>query len=269
MINEALAVFLSLYPWNLGVGGYYTVGEYSTARTYRSQKAMISMDRRSKDLFVLDYEHLSIEDDLSTYKQDNVLIRNLFWIKPEFRIGNIAGYIQSNSTEEGWLLGAQLEGDLPWFGYSMAYSYSEFQGWESMSTYWDITTYPITQWSVGISKKLGPVIVRTQAVTQNTWGVNYWKCSGKVIANLLKNIYVTLYGETGESRYALDPYLLVLDNNPDILHQSYGLYAVYQVHTNISLSCEALRKEYSPIFEYTGSTDYHVQYLVFGIQLRL
>jgi len=269
MIGEGALLFLSLYPWNLGISGIYTLGDYSTDRHYGSEKVFVSVDRRRKDMLVAGYEHLTITDDFGTYRQDNLLFRGVFWLRPEFRLGSVAGISQSNSVSEGWLIGAQVEGDLPWLGYSVDYTYLEFQGWEPQPDYWVITEFPITQWTFGISQEYGPMLVREVASAQRTMGNDYLKVTGKVSCRLGDRIIATVYGESGESRYALDPYLLVLDNNPDILKLSFGLHVLFQISRNFSVSCEALRKEYTPVFQFDGSTDYHVRYLAFGLLLRL
>ena len=262
-------MFLSLYPWNLGIGGDYTVGSYSNDRTYRSGKVTMSLDRRNQDVFVAAYEHLKIDDNFGVYTQDNVLIRGSFWIKPELRLGSIAGIMQSNSIEEGWLIGAQIEGDVPWLGYSADYTFMEFQGWEPLPLYSDITEYPITQWSLGLSRKIGPAVLRVIGSTQNTMNHNYFKIAAKSKLAIGYHLAMMLYVESGESRYSLDPYLLVLDNNPDILKRTLGFYMSFRFTPNISLSFEANRKHYSPAFRFEGSSDYDVTYFVFGFLLRI
>ena len=269
MIGHGLLMLFSLYPWNLGVGGNYTVGNYSNDRNYRSERIALSLDRRNQDLFVVTYEHLKIDDNFGRYAQDNVLIRGSFWIKPEFRLGSIAGIVQSNSIEEGWLIGAQVEGDVPWFGYSADYTFMEFQGWEPLPLYWDITEYPITQWSFGLSRGLGPILFRVVGWTQNTVNHDYFKITGKSSLAIGYHLSMTIYGEWGKSRYALDPYLLVLDNNPDILKHTLGFYTSFRFTPNIYLSFETNKKYYSPAFHYEGSGDYDTTYHVFGFLLRI
>jgi len=269
MIGEGALLFLSLYPWNLGISGIYTLGDYSMDRFYRSEKVFVSMDRRRHDMIVAGYEHLTIADDLGIYRQDNLLFRGVFWLRPEFRLGSVAGVSQSNSVNEGWLIGAQAEGDLPWFGYSADYTFLEFQGWQPQQNDWIVSEFPITQWTFGISQAYGPILLREVVSAQSTRGNDYLKVTGKIACRIGDRLVGTLYGESGESRYALDPYLLVLDNNPDILNLSFGLHVSYQVVRNLSVSCEALRKEYTPVFRFDGSTDYHVRYLAFGLLLRV
>jgi hypothetical protein len=269
MISAATLSLLALYPWNLGVSGYYTIGEYSIDRTYRSEQAIVSLDRRGKDALILGYEHLAIKDDFGTYKQDNILFRNVLWLQSKFRLGSIAGLVLSNSVDEGLLLGGQLEGDLPWLGYSLDYTYLEFQGWELQSPFWVTIEHPIVQGGVGISKKISRLIVRAHIVGQRTGGNGYLLSSAKIVCDVGKDLFITVHGSIGESRYAIEPYLLVVDNNPDILKLSFGVHTFYRVTPNVSISGEALRKEYSPAFDLQWNTTYHVKYLVFGIQLRL
>ena len=267
MITEAAISLLFLYPWNINTGVNYTIGDYSTNRTYRSEKVVVSLDRRGRDTYVASYEHLTIEDDIGTYKQDNVLLRSSLWLRNEARIGMLGGYIQSNSIEEGWLLGAQIEGDLPWFGYSVDYTYEQFRRWD-LTYYWIVSDFPISQWNFGLSRKIGILHVRAEALTQNSQSTENLRWLAKATIDPGIDLAVTLYGSTGESRYAVDPYLLLIDNNPDILNQSYGVYTTYRLTPNFTLSCEALRKEYSPRYDFIGITDYHVGYLGFGIQTR-
>ena len=269
MISEVALSFLTLYPWNLGVSGYFTLGDYSTDRSYQSKQVVASLDRRGKDVLLLNYENLDIKDDIGSFTQENIIFRNVLWFRPELRLGSIAGLVQSNSIDKGWMVGGQSEGDLPWLGYSLDYTYSEFRGWEPQPVVWNIIDYPITQLGFGVSKKLNLLIVRMHVVKQRVDGNDYFLFSGKITCDIWKDLSFALHGSMGESRYALDPYILVMENNPDILKQSYGIYASYQITPNISISGEALRKEYSPAFDLRWYTKYHIRYFVFGIQLRL
>jgi hypothetical protein len=269
MISQVALSLISLYPWNFGVSGYLTLGKYSTNRNYQSKQVVVYIDRRGKDLLLLNYEHLNIKDDLGDFKQENIIFRNVLWFRPELRMGSIAGLVHSNSIDKGWIIGCQGEGDLPWLGYSIDYTYLEFQGWEPQPVVWNIIDYPITQLGFGVSRKFYSFIFRFHSTKQHISGNDYFLFSSRIICGLIKDFTFALRGSVGKSRYALDPYLLIMDNNPDILKQLYGIYIGYQVTPNISISGEALRKEYSPAFNLQNYNAYHVKYIVFGIQLRL
>jgi len=265
MILESLLTLISIYPWNAGLSVYGTSGQYSTGEEYVSKAVYFSMDRRLKDGFTVGYEDLTITTASTTYRQYNTLARDVFWIKPQLRFGGIIGHITTNQTDDGWLWGTQVEGDLPWFGYALGYTYSDYQNWQPLFT--DLNNVAdifVEQWDLSLSRWFGKHVFRTGMMYQTMDSLTYTTFSGSWVYQPTKSFFLAATYSLGESRYSIDPYTLILDNNPDILKRMFSFRAGYRFTANWSLTIVASRHNYSRIKD----PDYRADYIAFGVQVR-
>lgn len=265
MILTTLLSLISIYPWNAGISLFGTTGQYSTGEDYSSKAVYFSMDRRLKDGFTVGYEDLSITTDSTTYRQYNTLARDIFWIKPQIRFGGIVGHIVTNLTDDGWLWGTQIEGDLPWFGYALGYTHSDYQNWQPLfGNIQNTTEILIEQWDFSLSRRVSKNVFRLGLTQQSMGPDRYRTISTAWLFQPYPSTFITLHYAFGESRYAVDPYALLLDNNPDVLNRVVSLRAGYRITPNWSVNAV-----YSN-HRYTGVTDepYRVKYFAVGIQVR-
>ncbi|NOZ03278.1 MAG: hypothetical protein GXO92_01525 [FCB group bacterium] len=265
MILTALLSLISIYPWNAGVTLFGTTGQYSTGEDYLSKAVYFAMDRRLKDGFTVGYEDISIRNDSTTYRQYNTLARDIFWIKPQLRFGGIVGHIATNVTDDGWLWGTQIEGDLPWFGYALGYTHSDYQNWQPLfNNFQNTTEILIEQWDFSLSRRVRKSVFRVGLTQQSLDSDRYQTISGAWLFQPYRSTLISLNYAFGESRYAVDPYALLLDNNPDILNRVVNFRVGYRITPNWSVSAV-----YSDHL-YTGATNkaYRVRYFAAGIQVR-
>jgi hypothetical protein len=264
-LSTLLALF-TLYPWNIGVSVYQTMGDYSTGESYRSRAVYLAMDRRMKDGFVVGYEDLRIGTDTTTYRQYNVLARDVYWILPELRVGGVVGHLETNLTDDGWLWGAQAEGDLPWLGYAVGYIHSDYQNWQPVFTDLQNTTeITIDQWDLSLSRRLRNHIFRVGLLKQRMDRQRYTLWSGQWTWQPVEALILSAAYASGESRYSVDPYLLLLDNNPDVLERVVNLRAAYRLTPNWTAMVVLSQHHYRRL----ETTSYQVKYLAVGIQLRM
>ncbi len=260
ILNVVLSLF-SLYPWNMGASSYYTTGDYSNGKQSVSKTIYWSMDERQKNGFVLGYEELIISSDNGDYEQYNLLTKDMFWIKKQLRLGGLAGRMTSNDTDNGWFLGGMVEGDLKWFGYSFGLIQSNFQQWHLFSDQlaeWD--NVHIKQVNSVLSRRVGRITIflgqQYQEFQDETYTTNSFSLSGY----FYEKLGLTISGSFGESRYSIDPYLLILNNNPEILKKNLSGKLVYRINPNWYIHGSFAFHEYE--------SEQSINYSSFGIQCR-
>lgn len=290
-----------LYPWNLSLGSYYTYGEYSTGQIYQSKMGYFSMDRRWKDRFSIAVEKIKITGDDKSYNQTNFFGRDYFYIKPEISLGGIVGVFQTDTTyttdmdssnsswnverkskdeHHGWVVGVQISGDLPWLGYAASYIRSEYQyifrkadeyhydesiGEQDTTYFYDYYFYePVDQWAVHLSRRIGNHVVRLGETIQQFDTEILSTTSGGWDWTISDNFGSTLSAGFGKSRYAVEPALLLLNNNPDNLTKTASLRLSWRVLVNWRLTAVVSYQEFQPI----EHSKYHITYGAIGIQGR-
>ncbi|MBT3300221.1 MAG: hypothetical protein HOB40_01855 [Candidatus Marinimicrobia bacterium] len=267
ILSTILASIFSIYPWNMSVTGYATSGQYSDEGSSFSQAGYISMDRRSKDGFVLAYEDLTIEKDGETYRQFNWMGRDAFWIKPSLRFVGIVGHLESPSenesligSDDAWLAGGRIEGDLKWFGYSTGFIRSDYQIWFPWSLREDVWyNLLIDQFDLQLSRKIGPVVMRIGLTQEKIDDKNYTTNSMLVSGRFREKCTASFSFSQGESLYAVDPYLLIINNNAEILNQTMALRGTYKVSPNFYISGVWTQHKYVP---------FDIRYLSIGLTGR-
>ncbi|MFQ6677968.1 MAG: hypothetical protein ACE5D0_06560 [Fidelibacterota bacterium] len=260
ILNVVLSIF-SLYPWNIGASSFYTAGEYSNGSQSISKTVFWSMDERKKNGFVLGYEELIISSDNGDYEQYNLLTKDMFWIKKQLRLGGLAGRMTSNNTDNGWFLGGLVEGDFKWFGYSFGLIQSNFQQWHLFSNQlaeWDNVN--IKQYSGVISRRIRSITIFAGAQYQEFQEETYITNSISLSGFFYGKFGLTVSGSFGESRYSFDPYLLILNNNPEILKKNLSAKLLYRINPNWYIHGAFALHEY----EYEQS----INYSSIGIQCR-
>ena len=267
MTSALLLAIFSLYPWNLGVNGFYTIGNYSNNQDYVSKSIYLSLDRISRDSFTAGYEKLTIDGNFDFYEQESVIMRSVSWIKPEIRIGFLAGLVQSNSIWEGWLLGSQMEGDLPWFGYALDYSYLDLQWLDNVTL--DTLRHPATQWGLTISRFLRSHIAHFRIASCNSETRSRLMYSSGIRISLRSGTYLDSGIRWNEGRFYLDPYLLLVDNNADVLKRSYKMKLTHRMFTNLSATVGWSMNYYTSVVQSIYFDDYHVQYWTAGLLFRI
>ena len=259
ILATILSSLFTIYPWNVGGSVYGTSGEYSDGGSRHSTSAYFSMDRRSKDGFVIGYEDLMIKKDDETYRQFNWVGRDIFWIKPSLRLVGLIGHLQSSNSDDAWLGGGKIEGDLPWLKYSAGYVRSDYQLWLPYSLRDAWKNIIIDQVEIQISRKLGPIVMRLGAINQ-TMGDTFYSMNHVALVGKIKNkITGSFLFSAGESLYAVDTDLLIINNNPEILTQSMAIRATYKLNPNIYISGIWAQHKYNP---------YDIQYLSIGLSGR-
>lgn len=257
-----LSSLFSIYPWNLTTSTYLTQGEYSNGNTSISKSGYISMDRRGKDGFVIGYEDLLLKIDSVEYRQFNWMARDIFWIKPSIRLAGIAGHIETNNKDYAWISGVQIEGDLPWFGYSHSYIRSDYQNFQYINPYTLDESWiqnKIDQIDFHLSKKFKYFTTRIGLIRQQIEGINYSTTQLSLSGAIMKKLTYSLLFSQGENVYAIDPYLLIINNNPEILTQSISIKSSYKINPNLYLSGVWTTQSYK---------NFEVDYLSIGITGR-
>ncbi len=289
----------ALYPWNLGTSAYYTYGKYSDGKQYRSYAGYVSMDRRWRDRFAISYEDLKVTTDSTVYRQYNVLGRDFFWIKTGFRIGGIVGFFDSNigldtmfvnslsqekQTEthlNGWIAGTQITGDLRRFGYAVSYIHSEYFNVEHVT---DIRNYPerfslndttyyydeiseifVNQYTGIIGKKFGDHIFRLGGMVQQVNDDYMYSAIGTWLWQPTDPLSISASLNIGESRFSVDPYALVINNNPDVLRDLSNINITYRINTNWHLIGVYSFHRYETLED---DKPYHSNFFTIGFQGR-
>ena len=259
ILAALLSSIFSIYPWNIGGSVYNTTGTYSDGGSSISKAGYFSMDRRQKDGFVIGYEDLIIEKDDDTYRQFNWMGRDVFWIKPSLRLVGLVGHLSSSNNDDAWLGGVQAEGDLPWFGYSTGFIRSDYQFWIPYALLDAWENVIIDQYDFQFSKKWGPIITRIGMLNQIMGDDTYSMKQLTITGTIKEKISGSFSFSSGESLYAVDTYLLVINNNPEILTQSMSLRGTYKFTPNLYLSSIWTQQTYDP---------YTIQYVSVGVTGR-
>lgn len=259
ILAALLSSFFTIYPWNIGGSIYNTTGTYTDGGSSVSKAGYFSMDRRSKDGFVIGYEDLLIEKDNDTYRQFNWMGRDVFWIKPSLRFIGLVGHLSSSNSDDAWIAGVQAEGDLPWLGYSFGFIRSDYQLWNPYALFDTWENLLIDQYDFHLSRKLGPVVARLGTMNQKVDDNNYSMIQLTITGNIIDKITGSVSYSSGESLYAVDPYLLVINNNPEILNESMAIRSTYKLNPNFYISGIWTQHKYDL---------YNIQYLSVGLTGR-
>ncbi len=210
--------------------------------------------------------------------------------------GNNIFSIAEDSYEDyhhGWVAGILLLGDFPWFGYSLSALQSQYNYYSDLQyniiyppdstgfipypgdtlsgNYQYYARQDITQLSYTLSKQLGSHIVSlgqlflsiNDELLQSFHGSWRWWPAPALELNLNAAI--------GKSRYTIDPDLLILNNNPDILRRLAGLKLSYRFATNWTITGLLSHHKYDVVdleFDQVENTSYTVDYFSMGIQGR-
>ncbi|MBC8196939.1 MAG: hypothetical protein H8E60_03535 [Candidatus Marinimicrobia bacterium] len=257
-----LSSLFSIYPWNLTTSTYLTQGEYSNGNTSISKSGYISMDRRGKDGFIIGYRDLLVKTENGDYRQFNWMARDIFWIKPSIRLAGIAGHIETNNKDYAWISGVQIEGDLPWFGYSHSYIRSDYQNYQFTNEYsynkeW--VKNEVEQIDFHLSKKFKYFTTRIGLIRQQIESINYYITQLSISGKIKKKLSYSLLFSQGENKYAIDPYLLIINNNPEILTQSMSIKGSYKINPNLYIS---------GVWTIQSYENFEVDYLSIGITGR-
>ncbi len=252
----------SIYPWNIGSSVYYTVGDYSNGTQSVSKSVYWSMDERKKTSFVVGYEELVISNDATgEYKQYNLLTKDVFWFKNQLRFVGLGGRITSNYEDNGWFLGGMAEGDLKWFGYSFGLIQSNFQQWRAFSNLgFEWENVDIHQFNGVLSRRIGSVTFYVGEQYQEFQNDIYRTHSISLSGYFFEKIGITMSGSFGESRYSIDPYSLILNNNPEILTKNISGKLTYRINPNWYIHAVFAQHKYD--------TNQSINYSSVGIQCR-
>ncbi len=297
---------INLYPWNITSSVFYTAGQYSTGTDYRSVAGYFSMDRKWQDRFTVSLEQITITDPTAEYRQQNILGRDFFYIRPWLVLGGIAGWFQVDPLKEdlpdedfylsgstnpdgtnfrsvyyensGWITGFQITGDLPRFGYAVSYIaswYDFIERYENHVVFFndmpDLTfrtrsLYPLDfdQLSLTFSRMVGKHIFRLGGTLQNFTDTRYQSVHGIWEWSPVENVYSTLSMGAGDSRYTVEPFALLINNNPDILkgYLSWNLTVRASTHWYLVGSVSTHR------YKQTEGITYHAEYAALGIRFR-
>ncbi len=267
MILSLLFSWLSLYPWNVGVSTYFTQGNYTDGRKYVSQAGYFSMDRRLKDGFTLGYEEITIKDSSYVYQQYNTVARSVFWIKPQLRLGATMARVVDSIGGKSWFWSGQIEGDWPWFGYALAYTYSDFQA--ATAIYGSASRFntAVRQWDLILSRQVEGHVFHVGTVLQKLGSQRYnrWLVSWTYTFPDKSGLTAAYSG--GTSRFQLDPFTLILDNNWDEINDTFVFEGWYRVSPHFTLIGSYAQRAYTTVL--TGTPEsFKVRYLVAGLAIR-
>ncbi len=293
---------INLYPWNVSLSTYHTEGKYSSSGDYISNAFYFSMDKRNKDRFTVSIEDITISDGLYQYKQTNLFGRDNFYINSGLSIGGILGRFNAESSvildttesvsypgsgtlhrvvrsePSGWVTGFQIMGDLPWFGYSVSYLNSKYVDVFDYVDQYEYNSYPDTtlsysfyeqenfdQFNLLLSKRWGEHIFRMGMIQHQFPHDTYFSTSINWDWTVTESITTSVYYSKGEGRYTVDPSLLLLDNNPDILTDVLNLRTAWRMTTHWTLTGIVSNHRYD---SNQTSELYYVNYWAIGLQLR-
>ncbi|NOZ08315.1 MAG: hypothetical protein GXO91_05505 [FCB group bacterium] len=292
----------NLYPWNVTLGTYYTSGDYSSGGSYSSKAFYYSMDKRLKDRFTISIEDITITDGPVNYRQMNYFGRDNFFISSGLSIGGIIGRFQADRSlitdttlavnyadtgilhrqvrldPSGWVTGLQATGEVYKLGYSLSFIHSLYQDiyayedeyqYETISDTTLVYAYhqeeSFDQLTLTVSKQLGKHIFRGGWMTQNFSHTTYHTASGLWEWAMTKTLYSTLYFQMGKARYTVDPAILLLDNNPDILRDIVSFRTAWRATPHWTLTGVFSNHGYDSV---TTEVSYHVNYWALGLQFR-
>jgi len=284
------------------LAAYHTTGQYSSGGSYKSDAFYYSMDKRLKDRFTISIENIIITDSLVNYRQTNYFGRDNFFISSGFRLGGIIGRFHAGKTmitdttfavtypdmgtlhrqvqliPSGWVTGLQAMGDVYKFGYSLLFIHSLYQNVYEYKDEYQYNTASDTslvykyeedekfnQIALTLSKQLGKHIFRGGWITQTFPQATYQSASIVWEWAVTKTLYSTIYFQKGKARFMVDPVILLLDNNPDILRNIFNLRAAWRFNPHWTVTGVFSTNSYHS----GGMADtYHINYWALGLQLR-
>jgi len=193
---------------------------------------------------------------------------------------------KSNTHLNGWIAGTQITGDLKWFGYAISYIHSEYFNIEHKSDayfyeepflenwflYNDTTYYYdninetyVNQYTGIISRQLGNHLFRAGGMLQYVNDSPMVSAIGTWIWQPLDPLSISTSLMIGESRYSVNPYALLINNNPDVLQDLSNIHITYKLNTNWHLIGVYSFHRYETIVD---RKPYHSNFFTIGIQGR-
>ncbi len=286
----------------MSLAAYHTSGEYSSGGSYNSNALYYAMDKRLKDRFTISIEDITITEGPVSYRQTNYFGRDNFFISSSLSLGGIIGrFLADNSlisdttmavnyadtgvlhrqirlNPSGWVSGLQALGEIYNFGYSLSFIHSMYQDVYAYKDEYLYDTIADTtlvyayheeksfdQLTLTLSKRLGKHIFRCGGMTQNFPRTTYQSASVIWEWAAMKTLYSTLYFQLGKARYTVDPVILLLDNNPDILSNLLSLRVAWRIAPHWTFTGVFSNHGYDSV---AAAKTYHVNYWALGLQLR-
>jgi hypothetical protein len=261
MIAALVLSILSLYPWNINTGGYYTHGRDSEDKRIRIASATIGMDRLNRDAFAFACERRVVElDGDQKLEHDYFAFRGYRWWDRVIRTGVTAGYM--DVEQETWFGALQFEGQWQEWGYSLTGILARGGT--------DVGESPrIFKINPRLSRVFGPH--RLWIGYQAEWESLTTRTMASFGASSRVSRYMSFHFEHrfGKSRFLVDPKNLTMDNTPSLVTRQTKLWTSVRLHTNVYLLLKLSRNEQEPWGRWGREWDIRTTYYTAGFLLRL
>lgn len=265
---ELLAA-LSLYPWNLGVGGYYTYATFRDNMEYRGQTAVVSLDRKNKDLLLFKLEHYTIDGGNDQFEQFNYIARGEWWADSRFRPGIFAWFPRNDMTESNeYYLGGTLAGDFDFGGYQLSLIRKNGAEPGPYNRNRQNNMYKSYQYDVSFHKWFGPHRIRAGITVADQLGKTYFLYRFGTLSTVSRRITIFLNYATGESRYNVQPFDVSVHDSQDILKAEYVAGATLRISPNLYTYISYIRLDMEAVFPQFQWPETK-QYYTAGLKVRL
>ncbi len=261
---ELLAA-LSIYPWNLGAGGYYTYGTFRDDLVYHGQSAIVTLDRKNKDLLEFKFEDFTIDGDGRSFEQTNYIARAAWWADKRCRPGAFLWIPHTDFKSDEYYLGGTLEGDFSFGGYRLAMTHKHGQ---DFGTFGPVQRFDAKQYDVSLHKWFGPHRFQVGVTHVSLNEENYYLLRLATLSLLSNQTVVFLEYSTGESRYYVEPFDLAVHDSEEILKAQYVAGFTYRFFTNLSGYASYIRVDMESAFPGFMWPETK-QYYTVGLQVRI
>ncbi|MBD3166690.1 hypothetical protein GF324_08835 [bacterium] len=261
MIAALILSILSLYPWNLNAGGYFTHGRDSEEKRIQLATATVGVDRLNRDAVTLAYErrHVEREGDMKL-EHDYYAVRGYSWWDDRFRTGITGGYLDMEL--ETWYVACVAEGELPEFGYG-AHAIFARGGTDVAGT------PDLYKLSLQLSRSFGPHLTWIGCRVEWEESKNRGMASFGVISEISRTVTVRFSHWFGESRFFIDPHAMTMDNTPSLITRKTTAQADVRFLTNWYLILKLSRMDQEPWGRWGREWEIQTVYYTVGLMLRL
>ncbi len=271
MLIELLAA-LSLYPWNFNAGGYYTFATFRDNLVYHGQTAVVSLDRKNKDLLLARYEHFLITGDGPDYEQQNLIVRGVWWADSRVRPGVFAWKPFNKFKADEYYVGGTLEGDFGAIGYKLAMVHKHVNATVSQGRSRGFRGFnqdqESQQYDVAAHRWFGPHRIQTGVTVVDVEGTQYTLYRFATLSKVSRRVTLFLEYATGQSMYYVEPFDAAVHDSQDILNAQYVAGAGVRFTPNLHGYLSYIRLDMEPIR--AGSMWPETkQYYTAGLRIRL
>lgn len=260
MILSLLVGMISLYPWNVNLSGYGTVGAYSDDRVHQSESVYLSFDRRQRDQVIVGLEYTEErEEGDATFDQLMISARGLYWYRTWLRVGATGFALPRTGETPDWGGGITAEGYWRGYTYRVAYTRMQVDRQSDQSCSFQ---------SVSFGKALGPYHVEISPMIERREERPLGSLTGSISGQVRSNIWVFLSHGFGERRSWFDAVWLISDLNPDTAKRWYTCRVTYKFSSHVYSILGFSRIDYQPYPDDGQRWDYSARFYTLGLKLR-